>query len=104
MPKFDFLAEYALELLKQNNLDLSGEQKNIYLPQILGQVEERLGLELLPKLNEAQMNEMARLVNDAQAGAEEWKKFWYSAIPTFEQDVKNVLISFAEEVKQLLAK
>jgi hypothetical protein len=49
MAQFDFLTEYVLELLKQNGLgNLSDEQKNAYVPQVLAPVEQRLGLELLP--------------------------------------------------------
>lgn len=101
---FNFLTEYVLKLLEENGMgDLSEEQKNIYVPQILGHVEQRLGMELLPKLNDAQMDELARLMNK-ETSAQEWSDFWHSNIPTFDDDVEQVLMEFSEKVKNILGR
>ncbi len=101
---FDFLTEYVLALLEENDIELTDDQKKMYVPQILAQLEMRLGLELLPKLSEAQKEKFAKMTNNENISVEEWKKFWYGAVPTFEIDIKNTLITFAEKVKQILAK
>jgi len=107
MPKnthhFDFLIEYVLALLEENGIELTDDQKKIYVPQILAQVEMRLGLELLPKLSDDQKTTFAKLANTEGTSAESWRKFWYQALPSFEEDIKNVLIDFSEKVKQILA-
>jgi len=103
--QFDFLTDYVLKLLEENGLgDLTDEQKNVYVPQLLGQVEQRLGLALMPKLDDAQLEQFTALVNKSGAGPAEWEAFWKGAIPTFEQDVQNVLTEFGGKVKEILGK
>mgnify|MGYP001559283188 CR=1 FL=1 len=101
--QFDFLIEYVLALLEENKIELSEEQKKIYVPQILAQVEMRLGAKLLPKLDGKQTDRFVKLSNNEGASPEEWKAFWHESVPTFEEDVKNILTEFAEKTKQLLA-
>lgn len=102
-PKFDFLIEYVLSLLETNNINLSVEQKGMYVPQLLAQVEMRLGLKLLPKLNDEQKEAFTDLTNSKNTTPQEWEKFWHESVPTFDEDVKEVLVEFAEEAKQILA-
>jgi len=101
--QFDFLIEYVLALLEENKIDLSEEQKKIYVPQILAQVEMRLGVKLLPKLDGKQTDRFVKLSNNENTTPEEWKSFWHESTPTFAEDVKGVLVEFAEKIKQLLA-
>lgn len=101
-PKFDFLIEYILALLEENKIELTDEQKKVYVPQILAQVELRLGLKLLPQLTDEQKDKFAKMVNQ-EAGPQEWSKFWHEAVPAFDDDVKEVLMGFAEKTKQILA-
>lgn len=103
MPKLDFLVEYILALLEENKINLTEEQQKVYVPQILSQVELRLGLEIFPKLNDAQKNEFTKLMNNANTTADQWKNFWFSSVPTFEEDVKKVLMNFSDKVRQILA-
>lgn len=101
--QFDFLIEYVLALLEENKIELSEEQKKIYVPQILAQVEMRLGVKLLPQLDAKQTDRFVKLSNNAKTTPEEWKSFWYESVPTFEEDMKSVLMEFAEKTRQLLA-
>ncbi|TAN33845.1 hypothetical protein EPN28_01240 [Patescibacteria group bacterium] len=102
-PKFDFLIEYILGLLEKNNINLTAEQKKIYVPQILAQVELRLGLKLLPLLNEKQKDKFVKLMNHDKTTPTEWSDFWHESVPTFDEDVQTVLMEFAEKVKTILA-
>lgn len=103
MPQFDFLTEYVLELLKANGFaNLTDQQRNVYVPALLAQVQERLGAEFLPKLSVENQNKFAALVEAESVNTDEWKKFWYEAVPNFEEQLKVVLAGFAEEVKQIL--
>ena len=99
---FNFLVDYVLRLLTDNDIRLTEEQQKMYVPQLLSQVELRLGLELLPKLNDLQKNQFAAMTNDEHTTAEEWKDFWMASVPTFEEDVKMVLQTFAGRGKELL--
>ncbi len=101
--QFDFLIEYVLALLDENKIELSEEQKKIYVPQILAQVEMRLGSKLLPQLDGKQTDKFVKLSNNENTTPEEWKNFWYESVPSFEEDVKDILVEFAEKTKQILA-
>lgn len=101
--QLDFLIDFILTLLENNGIALTESQKKMYVPQLLAQVEARLGLQLLPKLNDAQKEKLAKLTNDKKTTPGEWKKFWY-AVPGFEEDIKSVLTDFAAKVKQGLGK
>ena len=100
--QFDFLIEYVLALLDENKLNLTDEQKKMYIPQLLAQVELRLGADLLPKLSATHKEQFAALANNQNTSPEQWKGFWHAAVPTFEEDVKTVLMKFAERVRQIL--
>ena len=101
--QFVFLIDYILKLLEDNKINLDEDQKKRYVPQMLAQLEVRLGLELIPKLNDAQKENFAKLVNDEKSTPEAWKKFWYT-VPSFEEDVKRVMTTFAERVREILSK
>lgn len=103
MAQFDFLTTYIEDLLTQVGLGaLTDEQKKIYVPQFVSQVEERLGIELLPKLNRDHLAEFADLIERTGVTAEEWKTFWYGAIPNFDEEIKGILLQFAQEVRQIM--
>lgn len=100
-----FAEQQVMEVLKQNGLgQISEANKQAYVPQLAAEVEYRLGLELMPKLNEAQAKECADLMDDEQATAETWAAFWRSAIPDFDSVVQRVLEKFSADCQKLLAK
>lgn len=102
MPQTDFLEEFVIKILDESGLDLNDEQKKIYIPQIQSLLEERIGLVLMPKLSEEDREQFFKLVED-DVSAEDWTNFWTASIPNFEEELKNILTKFAEEVKQSLA-
>lgn len=104
MSKFDFLEGYVLKLLDDNGLgNLSDEQKGMYVPQLLTLLEERVGLKLLPLLDDKGLDEFNKILEQDSATAETWKNFWYQNIPNFEDHIKDVLMEFADKVEQILA-
>ncbi|PIR74559.1 MAG: hypothetical protein COU35_01615 [Candidatus Magasanikbacteria bacterium CG10_big_fil_rev_8_21_14_0_10_47_10] len=100
----DFLGEYIVQLLQENDMKLSEEQMNFYVPQLLSQLEQRIGIELLPTLDTEKMDAFSQLLDRPAATTEEWQEFWYMAVPNFDEKIKMILLSFAEDVKRLLAK
>lgn len=104
MSQFSFLGGFIEELIAQNGLEhLTEEQRKFYIPQILALLEERLGLEMLPKLNEDQMAQFADLAESPDTTGEQWKDFWYTSIPDFEGELKAVMKDFADQTKKILA-
>ncbi len=97
-----FLTDYVEGLLLNSGLSLTPEQQKIYLPQLLAQVQVRLGLELLPKLNSADRAEFIRLSNAESADGSLWAAFWQRAVPNFNGVIEDVLATFAARTAEIL--
>lgn len=105
MAQATFLAGFVEEVLAQSGMgDLSEEQKKYYVPQMTALLEERIGLELLPKLNDKQMEDFAEMAASPAATAEQWKAFWEKNIPNFDEEMKRILAEFAAQTKASLGK
>jgi len=83
---------------------LTDEQRRIYVPQVLARLEERIGLEMLPKLSKPQLTQFAKFAESENTTGEQWRDFWYASIPTFEEDLKKIIIAFGEKVSAILSK
>lgn len=100
MAQATFLASFVEEALANSGLGkLTSEQKRQYVPQITALLEERIGLELLPKLSDTQMEDFAEMAANESATAEEWKAFWEKNIPNFEGEMKRILTDFTKQVQ-----
>ena len=100
----NFLQEYVLKVLKANGFnDLTEENQKKFLPQFVAEAEKRVGMNLLPKLNEENTKKFVELTKKQDASPEEWWEFWSNNVPDFLEIVKSTLADFAEEVKKILA-
>ncbi|PIQ96255.1 MAG: hypothetical protein COV67_10535 [Nitrospinae bacterium CG11_big_fil_rev_8_21_14_0_20_56_8] len=100
--QFDILSNFVENLIS-NVGDLSDEQKRFYVPQVTTLLEERIGLEMLPKLSEAHMEKYTELLERESTTADEWKTFWEMAIPNFQGEIEKILVDFAKEAKEMLS-
>jgi hypothetical protein len=101
--QFDFFAEYVLGLLESFGLGgMTEEQLNTYLPQLVAQLEQRVGLALLPKLSDTDGDTFARMVNTPGLAGKDWQEFWYKSVPNFEEELHKILLDFKEEMKTFL--
>ena len=102
--QFDFLEQFIVELLAQSGFgQLTEAQRLAYVPQLVAQAQERLGVELLPRLTDEQLEEFAAMVEKDGVTPEEWKTFWTGAVPNFDEEVKKVLQTFAADVRRIAA-
>lgn len=102
--QFSFLETMVLEMLRAKGFDrLSPADQEVFLPQFTAEAERRLGVALMPYLNnEAAMAEFNKLAGaDTSAGA--WFTFWNSRVPKFDEVVKKALEDFANEVAAAFA-
>lgn len=103
MPQFDFLKTFIAELLDGSGFaSLSEQTRQQYAPQFQAEAERRLGLALLPRLNEKSAEELAELVSNPNTKPEDLREFWLANIPDFNALVENTLRSFADEFRQAL--
>lgn len=101
MPQFDFLRQFIEQMLDELGLgDLNEKEKNQYLPQLTRQLQERIGIVLLPKLSDSDLERFSRLT-DKTASRDEWQLFWTTALPNFAEEMKAILTDFTTEVKAI---
>lgn len=98
-----FFAEYVERVLDNCGLaGLTPAQKQRHIPRITALLEERVGLELLPKLSKDEIERFMEMSDDPATTAGQWKKFWWGAIPHFEDEMARILSQFSAKAKQNL--
>lgn len=105
MTQTDFLREYIVTLLDESGIATSftQEQKDRCTEELISIIQERIGLEFVPKLSDVDLKTFTSMVQNGKTNPKEWKQFWQKAIPSFEEDLKVLLVAFAQELKTLLA-
>ena len=103
MAQSNFFIEYVERVLRECGLSyLTSSQKEQYLPQITAFLEERIGLEFLPKLDKEHITMFKQMSKSAQTTAKQWKDFWVDAIPDFDEEMTRLLSAFAATARQKL--
>jgi hypothetical protein len=101
---FDFLRSYVEKVLDDSGFaNMPEETRAQYVPQFVAEAERRLGLALLPKLNEASAKELAALGSSESVTSEALQQFWQNNVPDFSDVVQKTLADFAGEMKSTLA-
>lgn len=101
-PKY-FLEEYAEKVLDNLGIaHLTEIERKRFLPQIVTNLELRLGDALLPYVPDSSASEFRNLM-EKEAAPDEWMFFWKKNVPDFETVVARVLKEFAEESKAIFA-
>ncbi|HOX60592.1 MAG TPA: hypothetical protein PLV72_01135 [Candidatus Magasanikbacteria bacterium] len=104
-PKFDFLSAYVEKVLHDIGfIGLSEENKKMFLPQFVAQVQVRIGAAVMPLLDESAGSELDRLMNKEGVSEADWLKFWQTNVPNFQEVVDGVLGKFAGEMKMFADK
>ncbi len=102
-PNYSFLEDYILKVLEQSGLgELTEENRNKFLPQLVAKAEYNIGIALMPKLSEEDAGKFATMMEDQSITSEAWQDFWKKAIPDFDKIVQEVLIDFGKQCKTLL--
>lgn len=100
---FKFMSVYIHNLLDEAGFsEISQTMRDQYVPQFVAEAERRLGLALMPKLNEESAKELVKLAeSDASPG--ELKDFWIKNVPEFDEIVKKTLDDFSVQFKQIIS-
>ena len=94
---------YIENVLQEQDITLTEDQKQFYLPQLSTMAEKHVGAALMEKLTLDQLKEFEQLFSNDETTAEEWNAFWNKSIPQFESVVENHMRTFAEKVRSILA-
>ena len=95
MAQQDFLTRLAEQIIILAGLGpLTDEQKKQYLPTLVSLLEERIGLELMPLLDESGQERFAKLAGDQGTTAQSWQEFWSTHVPDFEERMMNMAGEF----------
>lgn len=103
--QFDFLYLRIQQILDQSGFaHVSEETRDMYLPQFVAEAERRIGLAVMPLLNEDSAKELAELIKNADTTTpEQMQQFWQTYVPNFPELVDSTLTAYAEEIKQILS-
>lgn len=94
----DLLRNLVFNVLSKKGFDkLPQEEQDKMLPRFVATLEKQIGVELLPLLNEAGVEEFGELLEKEITG-EEWYNFWLKYVPDFEDRVKKIVIEFSEKL------
>ncbi len=101
---FDFLRSYIETLLDQTGFaEVSESTRAQYVPQFVAEAERRLGLVLMPKLNETSAKELVQLAQAKDTTPEALQAFWQKNVTDFSEVVQKTLADFSAEMKTILA-
>lgn len=92
------------QVLEEAGIVLDDSLKATYMPQLLGQLDERIGYTLVPKIKESHEARFAELVDAEDTDQATWAVFWKEAVDDFEGVVGQVLKDFVEEMKGILVR
>lgn len=98
----NFFESTILSLLNETGMNLTDDQKKVYLPQFQAQLEKRISNDLTAQLSESQIKQFVSLIDKPETSPEEWSNFWHTAIPNFDEELQKTVTAFASEMKALL--
>lgn len=103
--QFTFLHQYIERLIDESGAfdSLSEDTRAEFIPQFIAEAERRIGLSVLPRLDEAGAQEFATLVQKEGVTPEELSAFWYAKVPDLDMLMQRTLEEFAAEFKQAVA-
>ncbi len=96
----DFFEAFIVNMFSEIGFDrMSEDQQALYIPQFTAELRQKISNELVPRLSKDQVEQFVALVDNPVTTGEDWRNFWYTNIPNFDQELGNILLAFTEEVK-----
>ena len=99
---FPVLDESIETLFLQYGLELTQEQRSWYISELSALAQEKLGMMMMEKLTPAQTTEFQKMIDNKETNNEQWKKFWETAVPDYEEITELALSSFKQRMDGLL--
>ena len=99
----DTMEAIVLKIFKDNNFTVAEELKGQYVPELSAQLQQRIGLTLIALIPEDKISTYAALLDKEETSVDDWNAFWRDAVPTYEQEMKNVVEDFSKSVAEVMA-
>lgn len=98
----DIILNFVDELLQEAGFSGSLEKHMEYKENILGLVQQRLGVEIMKLMSPEQLNAYLDLV-ESKPNAEQLNDFFQKNIPELDQKVQTILAGFKKDFVSILA-
>jgi len=99
-----FVEQAVLSVLIQHGFEnLNENDQQAFFPQFVAEAERRLGLVVLPRLNEEGAAEFENLLR-TETNPEKWNAFWTKYLPDFNNLMTETLEKFGEEIAAVMPK
>jgi len=99
-----WLDQYISDLFDEHGFEsMTEEQRSDFVPQFSAQLQQRLGLATMKKLDQKAQIELEKIMEMDNLNQQMLDDFWKNNIPDHEKLVKKVLEDFAQEFKKIMA-
>ncbi len=104
-PQFNFLHDYIEKIIEESGAfdSLAEETRNEFIPQFVAEAERRIGIAVMPELNEVAAKEFTALLESEDTTAEQLQTFWQKYVPDLDKIVKITLEAFKKEFIETLS-
>jgi hypothetical protein len=100
-----FLKKFVLDVMEEVGLgDLGEETKKKFVGQFISQAEQRIGMKLLPKLDEDEREELSDMIRNSSSDPQAMHDFWNSKLDNYGELVQEALDDFRLEMKEEMEK
>lgn len=100
----DFLYAFIEDQLEKNGFgDVDEETKTAYINRFLAELHRRLGVAVMPHLNEESAKELGALLESESVSPVNLEMFWKNNVTNFDTIVAKVLDDFSLEMKKTFA-
>ena len=98
------IEQAVLGILSQHGFEnLSESDQQAFFPQFVAEAERRLGLAVLPLLDEEAAKEFEKKLHEEES-ADQWYAFWSKYVPNFNELIDDTLEKFGSEVAAVMPK
>ena len=103
--QFDFLRAYIEKIIDESGAfdSLSEDTRDEFIPQFVAEAERRIGIAVMPELNEASAKEFTAMLESESTTADQLQTFWQTNVPELDKIVEITLEAFKKEFMETLS-
>lgn len=102
MMQENFLVTFVEKALAENGYtNLTEDMKKELVPQFVAQLEQRIGVSMLPNLSVENAEKFTDILKDKNASPKQLIDFWEKAVPNYQEIVKKEMETFLSDLKKI---